>query len=475
LRNFLDKEAHRHVNTDSDSELMLNVFANALNNTGKARVNTDDIFSALVETYERCQGAWAVTAMIAGFGILAFRDQYGIRPLIMGSRPSATIDGGIDYMLASESIALRQLGFKNFRDILPGEAVFIQKGGKPQFHQVTPAKSYAPDIFEYVYFARPDTVMDGISVNSSRQNMGAKLADKIRSVLGEEGLKEIDVIIPVPETSNTAAAVVSERLGKPFSNGFIKNRYVYRTFILPGQKARQKSVRRKLSAMESEFKDRVVCLVDDSIVRGTTSREIVSMAREAGARKVIFASCAPPIKHPHIVSHHLLALLWNIKLTASSHSQYGIDLATPAELIAHEKSRQDIARHINADEVIYQDLEDLKQACFAVLPKPPADSKVPVVNDFEVGVFCGEYKTEVPEGYFEHLNEVRGKKRKMAEEATPGSQTLVGNGGVVNVAGGNGNKRVAVDGDDDATPSGAQNGEQPPVVLNRQDIRYAYA
>ncbi|KAK4121442.1 Amidophosphoribosyltransferase [Parathielavia appendiculata] len=422
LRDFLDKEAHRHVNTDSDSELMLNVFANALNETGKARVNVEDIFTALAQTYQRCQGAWAATAMVAGYGILAFRDSYGIRPLIMGSRPSTTIEGGTDYMLASESIALRQLGFRDFQDILPGQAVFIQKGGQPQFHQVTEAEAYSPDIFEYVYFARPDTIMDGISVNSSRQNMGAKLADKLREVLGEDGVREIDVIIPVPETSNTAAAVVSERLGKPFSNGFIKNRYVYRTFILPGQKARQKSVRRKLSAMESEFQGRVVCLVDDSIVRGTTSREIVSMAREAGARKVIFASCAPPIKHPHI---------------------YGIDLATPQELIAHEKTRQDIARHINADDVIYQDLDDLKAACMEV--QGPGGK----VTDFEVGVFCGKYQTEVPAGYFEHLNELRGKKRKIAEAAASSagdganpSNAVVGNSGPVNVA-----KRTLVDAD----------------------------
>lgn len=238
LVKFLDFEARRHVNTDSDSELLLNIFAYALGELRKTRASVEDVFTALREVYARCQGAFACTAMIAGFGILGFRDENGIRPLCLGSRPSETLEGAVDYFLASESIALTQLGFENIVDILPGQAVFIKKGGVPEFCQIVPAKTYTPDLFEYLYLARPDTCIDGISVHRSRQYMGLKLADRVRAVLGEKGTAEIDVVIPIPETSNTSAAAMATELQKPLVNAFVKNRYIYRTFIVSRHRMR---------------------------------------------------------------------------------------------------------------------------------------------------------------------------------------------------------------------------------------------
>lgn len=391
LKEYLDQEAHRHINTDSDSELMLNIFADELGEFRKARVNNEDIVAALKNMYQRCKGAWACATMLAGYGIIGFRDSFGIRPLVLGERrveltPGAT---STDYMLASEDVALKQRGFKVVRDIRPGECVILAKGKAPAFYQVEVAKAYSPDIFEYVYFARPDSTIDGIDVYTARNKMGYALANRIKQTLTAAELADIDVVMPIPETSNTSATCVAEGLGKPYDMGFVKNRYVFRTFIMPGQKMRESSVRRKLNPMEAQFRDRNVLLIDDSIVRGTTSREIVTMAKGAGAKKVYFASCSPRITHAHI---------------------YGIDLASPSELIAHERDDDSIAKHLGAEKVIFQSLEDLKEACKSALPKHlQADGP----TDFEVGVFCGKYCTPVSEGYFDHLEQLRGESKKM--------------------------------------------------------------
>lgn len=380
LRRYLDEKVHRHVNTDSDSELLTNVFAAELDTFNKSRVTNQDLFLAIEGTMAKIRGAYACVAVLAGYGVIGFRDPNGIRPLLYGERTKA--DGSTDYMLASESVVLKAHGFHTFRDVKPGEAVIILKDAStPEFRQVATAKKFAPDIFEYVYFARPDSVLDGISVYHSRIEMGNKLANKIDRVFGGNITEQIDVVIPVPDTARTSALQCAVKLNVPYREGFVKNRYVGRTFIMPDQQERRSSVRRKLNAMESEFKDRCVLLVDDSIVRGTTSKEIVAMAYEAGAKKVYFASCAPPIRYNHI---------------------YGIDLADTKALVAFNRDDDEIAAAIGADKVIYQDLQDLVDACAG-----------PGVDQFECGVFTGQYITGVEDNYLQELEKIRAQNQRL--------------------------------------------------------------
>ncbi|KAJ1564789.1 amidophosphoribosyltransferase [Nowakowskiella sp. JEL0078] len=357
LRDHLDFEAHRHVNTDSDSELLLNIFADQLQKTGKFRVNEEDIFTALKGVYEQCQGGYAVAAMVAGFGIIGFRDPNGIRPLIYGSREGKY---STDYMISSESVALEALGYSDFIDVQPGEAIIITKNGVSKRQCIAP-REFTPCIFEYVYFARPDSVMDGISVYKARLAMGESLADEVRRSLGKKF--DIDVVIPVPDTSRVAALQLSYRLNVVYREGFIKNHYIGRTFIMPGQELRQKSVRRKLNAMPMEFANKVVLIVDDSIVRGTTSKEIVQMARDSGAKKVYFASCAPPIRFPNV---------------------YGIDMPTRQELVAFNRTVEEVAVEIGADGVIFQQLSNLVRS---------VNQFNKTITNFDVSVFNGCYVT----------------------------------------------------------------------------------
>lgn len=383
LREYLDKQVHRHINTDSDSELLLNIFAANLDCYNKARVNNNDIFDALRGVYDQCRGAYACSGMIAGYCVFGFRDPHGIRPLLFGERTG--LDGKKDYMIASESIALEAAGFTNLRDFKPGEAVVIPRDTMvPEFRQVVKAQKHTPDIFEYVYFARTDSILDGVLVYRSRIRMGEKLAARIDQQLGGARDK-IDVVIPVPDTARHSALACAVALGIPYREGFIKNRYIGRTFIMPDQKERVSSVRRKLNAMSLEFSGRNVLLVDDLIVRGTTSKEIVSMAREAGAKKVYFASCAPPIRHNHI---------------------YGIDLADTRALVAYNREVDEISEQIHADKVFYQDLQDLQECCLS-----------DKITTFEVGVFTGEYITGVEENYLHELEKVRAQNQRLKERA----------------------------------------------------------
>jgi amidophosphoribosyltransferase len=381
LKRELFRDDLRHINTDSDSEVLLNILAHELQRLGKQRVEVEDIFYAVEKLHKRCRGGYAAIAMISGFGILGFRDPYGIRPVIFGERET---DAGKEYMIASESVAITSLGFTVIRDIEPGEAIFITKDGKLYTSQCAENPQYSPCIFEHVYLARPDSIIDGISVYNSRLLMGETLAEKI---LEQRPNHDIDVVIPIPDTGRTAALPLAQKLNVKYSEGFIKNRYIPRTFIMPGQEIRKKSVRQKLNAIESEFKDKNVLLVDDSIVRGTTSGQIIEMARNAGANKVYFASAAPPVRYPNV---------------------YGIDMPTVDELIAHNKSEEEIANLIGADWLIYQDLDKLVEA---------TQSGNSSITRFDLSCFNGEYVTgDVDQEYLDHIEDMRKDSAKAKRE-----------------------------------------------------------
>jgi len=387
LKRELFRQDLRHVNTSSDSEVLLNVLAHELQEaTTNYKLDPATIFAAVSGVHRRCRGAYAVVAMIAGYGLLAFRDPYGIRPLVYGKLET---DAGTEYMLASESVALDALGFQVVRDIAPGEAVFIDEDGNFYSQQCATNPSLSPCLFEYVYLARPDSVIDGISVYETRLRMGESLADKIRRQYAN---LDIDVVIPIPDSSRPSAMQLANRLNLPYREGFIKNRYIGRTFIMPGQATRRKSVRQKLNAIGMEFKGKNVMLVDDSIVRGTTSSEIVQMARESGARKVFFASAAPPVRYPNV---------------------YGIDMPTRDELIACGRDDGEIAREIGADQLIYQDLSALVDDVRSVNP---------LVTRFEDSCFSGNYITgDVTR---EYLDGVETQRRDGAKQARSSASQL---------------------------------------------------
>jgi amidophosphoribosyltransferase len=377
LAEVLIREDRRHLNTTSDSEVLLNVFASELQRIGTPRVTAADIFAALNAVYRRCRGGYAVVAMVIGHGVLGFRDPNGIRPLVLGQRDTPR---GPEWMLASESVALDMLSFRFVRDIGPGEAVFIDEQGRLHSQQCVSSVRHTPCIFEYVYFARPDSIMDNISVYRARMRMGDRLADKILRARPDH---DIDVVIPIPDTSRTSALQLAQRLGLKYREGFTKNRYIGRTFIMPGQEMRERSVRRKLNAIDLEFRGKTVLLVDDSIVRGTTSAQIIELAREAGAKKVYFASAAPPVRFPNV---------------------YGIDMPAASELIASGRSDEEIERFIGADWLIYQDLADLVAACRHDNAK---------IQDFDTSCFSGEYVAgDVTPEYLERLQLERSDEAK---------------------------------------------------------------
>jgi len=383
LKAELFSQDHRHINTESDSEVLLNVLAHEIDKTTRGLpLKSDDVFEAVRRVHRRIKGSYAVIALIAGHGLLAFRDPFGIRPLCIGRSADGT------YMVASESVALEGTGHVFERDIAPGEAVYIDLAGQAHFMPCADTPQLKPCIFEYVYLARPDSTMDGISVYQARLNLGETLAKRVISTVPPN---EIDVIIPIPESSRPSATQLAHLLGVPYREGFVKNRYVGRTFIMPGQGVRKKSVRQKLNVIASEFKGRNVLLVDDSIVRGTTSKEIVQMARDAGARKVYMASAAPPVRFPNV---------------------YGIDMPTPEELVAHNRTVDEVCALIGCDALIYQDVDAMKQA---VRSAAAGDAKP--LDGFDASCFDGVYVTgDVSVSDIVRLNEKRVGTEEGAED-----------------------------------------------------------
>ena len=372
LQKELFRDDLRHLNTNSDSEVLLNVFAHELHRAASHQPGPQDIFNAVAAVHKRVKGAYAVVALIVGQGILAFRDPYGIRPLIYGNRDTVK---GPEHMVASESVALDVLGYDVVRDVAPGEAIFIDMQGIVHSQQCADKTQTSPCIFEYVYMSRPDSLIDGISVHKTRLRCGVYLGKKIKR---EWRNTKIDVVIPIPDTSRTSALQLAKQLKVTYREGFIKNRYIGRTFIMPGQEERKRSVRRKLNPIDLEFNGKNVLLVDDSIVRGTTSGQIIKMARDAGAKNVYFASAAPPVRYPNV---------------------YGIDMPSPSELVAHNRNAQQICDVIGADKLIYLDLEDLVKAAYK-------GNKA--ITEFDTSCFNGEYITgDIDENYLEMINELR--------------------------------------------------------------------
>ncbi len=379
LQDEVTRIARRHINTNSDSELLLNIIAHELQNSAELILTPEEVFRAVSAVHSKIRGAYAVVAAIIGNGMLAFRDPFGIRPLALGKRKT---EFGDEYMVASESVALDAVGFTFIRDVAPGEAVYVTEAGELFTQQCAHNPTNAPCIFEFVYFARPDSFIDGISVYASRVNMGRKLGQKIAR---EWANIDIDVVIPIPETSTDVALQIAIELDLPYRQGYVKNRYIGRTFIMPGQTMRRKSVRRKLNAIPSEFKGKSVLLVDDSIVRGTTSEQIIQMARESGAKKVYFASAAPEIRFPNV---------------------YGIDMPSVNELIAYGREVEEISELIRADGLIFQDISDLVDAVSELNPD---------IKRFETSVFDGNYITgDVDQSYLERIDTMRNEGAKNA-------------------------------------------------------------